>query len=93
MENLVDLHFNAVTKAFIAPSVSDIEGSDMHVIISAPHLLIADDIKCQPSFVFSRIKRQISLLCLRKVATLWVLLSLLFDIQFSSHISTVDVQW
>lgn len=53
--NSGDLHFNAAIKAFIAPSVSDIEGSDMHVIISAPHRLIAADIKYQTSFVFSRI--------------------------------------
>ena len=61
----------------------------MEIIISAPHLLIAADIKCQTSFDFSRIKRRISFLCLRKVATLSVLLSLLFDIQFPSHFSTV----
>lgn len=56
LENLVDLHFNAAIKAFIAPSVSDIEESNMHVIISGPHLMIAADIKCQTSFVFSRTK-------------------------------------
>lgn len=64
----------------------------MHVIISAPHLLIAADIKCQTLFVFSRIKRQISFLWMREVATLSAL-SLLFDIQFSSHISPVKAQW
>lgn len=43
-------------KAFIAPSVSDIEESDMRIIVSGPHLMIAADIKCQTSFVFSGIK-------------------------------------
>lgn len=56
MENLIDLHFNSKKKAFIAPSVSDIEESDTCVIISGPHLIIAADIKCQTSFVFSGIK-------------------------------------